>query len=292
MHGRLIHRNVLVHRSAERLTRAALIPSRLESRTPAIDLGRANQQIDVDARRVGDLQRSLRRLPLTQVPGLQIAANDLPYGCVGGDLYDLFPLNDGLIRSRWCMFLADASGHGPAAAAVAAMVQAILRAHPPHIKGSGDLLAHVNRQLCRKKISGFVTAFLGIYDPSTRELTYACAGHPPPLLKASGGVSRLDTVASCPLGIVEEEVWADATVRIQPGDTLLLYTDGITEARDPDNDMFSEERLQFALKKCGGSPAAVIECLENQVAAYRQGRPAQDDQTLMVIRGTDLMLAA
>jgi sigma-B regulation protein RsbU (phosphoserine phosphatase) len=202
-------------------------------------------------------------------------------------LYDFFPLDNPALPRRWCVFIGDASGHGLAAAMVMAMVQSILHAHPPHINGPADLLAHVNRHLCRKEIRGFVTAFLGIYEPSTRRLKYACAGHPPPLVRASvdGSVSRLDAVASCPLGIDADGTLAEAAVRIRPGDTLLLYTDGITEARDLSNEMFSEDRLQAALHECSKRPTSLIEHLESVVGAFRQGRSPMDDQTLVAISG-------
>ena len=290
MRSSVLHHPVRVPRSAERWTRAA--NSEPVNKNPRISrLNRLKSELDEyrnEARQLGALQRSLLPHPLPQIPGLEIAASFLPCGGAGGDLYDLFLLDEARASQRWCVFLADASGHGLAAAAVMAMVQAILRAHPPYIQGAGDLLAHVNRHLCRKKISGFVTAFVGIYHPSTRELKYACAGHPPPLFKTGRcGISRLDAVANCPLGIIEGEIWADATIHIQPGDVVLFYTDGITEARNASDDMFSEERLQLVLQEWLGHPATLIERIEKDVVAYRQGRTQGDDQTLVAISATD-----
>jgi sigma-B regulation protein RsbU (phosphoserine phosphatase) len=234
-----------------------------------------------------ELVRSLLPQPLPDIPGVEVAASCRPCGPAGGDSYDFFPLDDAALPGRWCIFVGDASGHGLAAAVVMSMVQSILHAHPPRINGPADLLAHVNRHLCRKRIRGFVTAFLGIYDPRSRQVTYSCAGHPPPLLRdsADGSVSRLDAVAGCPLGIEPSELFEEATVYIRRRDTILFYTDGITEARDVNDDMFSEERLRLALEERGYSAADLIERLESSVGEYRRGRSATDDETLVAVAG-------
>ena len=100
--------------------------------------------------------------------------------------------------SRWCVFIGDIEGHGLAAAMVMAIVQAVLHVHPSGIATPAGLLMYGNRQLCSSRISGLVTAFLGIYEPASRRLTYARAGHPPPLLRraADGSILALDAVAA------------------------------------------------------------------------------------------------
>jgi sigma-B regulation protein RsbU (phosphoserine phosphatase) len=267
--------------------RTSIIGSLLESKALATDLVLANRRIDADAAQVGELQRSLLPQPLPKIAGLAIAASYEPCGRAGGDLYDIFPLDDATPAQRWCLLIADASGHGLAAAVVIAMVQAILHAHPPQTAGPGALLAHVNRQLCRKEIGGFVTAFLGIYEPSTRKLEYASAGHPPPFVKraVTGHVSRLDAVGCCPLGVHHAEISEDATTVLGVGETLLLYTDGITETRCPTGEMFSDEGLQLELDRCHDSPAALIAHLERVIKAFREGHSTMDDQTMVAVTG-------
>jgi sigma-B regulation protein RsbU (phosphoserine phosphatase) len=261
-------------------------------RAAAATAGGALHHFETQARDVGDLQRSLLPQPLPSIPGLEIAASYDPCGLAGGDLYDVFPLDDATPPRRWCLVIADASGHGVAAAMVTAMVQSILHAHPPDVTSPGELLTHANRHLCRKGISGFVTAFLGVYEPSTRRLTYACAGHPPPLVKTciDHNVYRLDAVAaSIPLGIDENETMAEGATYILPVDMLLLYTDGITEARDRANELFSESRLERAVGQCTERlecPLRLVQRLESVIGAHRKGRPPTDDQTLLAIAGT------
>ena len=174
--------------------------------------------------------------PIPDIPGLRLAASYETFGQVGGDLYDFLPVtsDDGL----WCMFIGDASGHGPSAAVVAAMVQATLHACAAGSAGPADLLQTLNRRLCQKRIEGsFLTAFMGFYEPAGRRLRYASAGHPSPALLprlANHAARFLEAAGGPPLGIDDDASFDEATVGLPPGQTLLLYTDGISEARAPD----------------------------------------------------------
>jgi len=267
--------------------RVTLVGSLLASQALAEDLRKANERIDGDAKQVGELQRALLPDPLPRIPGLEIAVSYEPSGRAGGDWYDLFPLDgENAIDGRWCLFIGDASGHGLAAAVVMAIVQSILRVGPADVRGPADLLAYANRELCRKRIGGFVTAFLGIYEPKARRLTYASAGHPPPLLKTAADcrVSRLDRVASYPIGIEESETFREADVVMRPGDTLLFYTDGITEARQGHSEMFEIERLEKEFGDHDGSPSSLIQHLREAVNSFQQGQPPADDQTFLAAR--------
>jgi serine phosphatase RsbU (regulator of sigma subunit) len=101
------------------------------------------------------------------------------------------------------------------------MVQAALRVHPRHITGPADLLEHVNAHLCGRQIAGFVTALVGIYEPLSRQLARNTA---------DGAVARFDAVGRCPLGIDADQEFDEAVIAMRPGETVLLYTGGITEA--------------------------------------------------------------
>jgi sigma-B regulation protein RsbU (phosphoserine phosphatase) len=268
-----------VEKAMERLTLSTAL---LENQILADDLRRANKQIDKEARQVGELQRVLLPASVPQIAGLEIATSYEPTGRAGGDLYDLFELD----RGRWCIFIGDASGHGLAAAVVMAIVQAVLHAHPEAVAGPATLLTHANRQLCSKQIGGFFTAFLGVYQPASRRLTYASAGHPPPLLRraSDGSVAALDAVRSFPLGIDENETFDECTVELSQGDAVLLYTDGITEMRNSMSEMLAQDRLTRAFGDGGNGPDEVIERLRAAVRAHQQDEPATDDQTLVAAR--------
>lgn len=270
--------------------RTALAGAVLENQILAADLARANRQIDREALQVGELQRALLPASPPRIAGLEIAASYEPLGRAGGDLYDFFPLDerhdDQVDPGRWCVFIGDTAGHGLAAAVVIAIVQAVLHAHPARIARPASLLMHANRQLCRKRLDGFVTGFLGIYEPATRRLTYSNAGHPPPLLRRSSHdpIFVLDEVGSYPLGIDAAETFEEASVQLEPGDAILLYTDGITEARDPNNDQFDRNRLMCAFREAGDQPAGLIDRLRQAVRAHANGQAARDDQTLVAAR--------
>jgi phosphoserine phosphatase RsbU/P len=161
------------------------------------------------------------------------------------------------------LLIADASGHGPAAAVVTAMVHTILHAYPDQPCGSADVLKHINKHLAAKRIeSTFVTSFMGIYEPASRSLTYSRAGHDPPLLKTKGGsVQRLDDIGSIPLGIIGDVEYEQRTITLEPNQTLVLYTDGITEARSPDGAMFGVSGMERALAACTGEADCVVQSI-------------------------------
>jgi sigma-B regulation protein RsbU (phosphoserine phosphatase) len=274
--------------------RAAMVGALLENQILAGELARAHQQIDRDARQVGELQRALLPASLPRIAGLEIAASYEPLGRAGGDLYDFFPLDERqddrvdtlTAPNRWCVFIGDIEGHGLAAAMVMAIVQAVLHVHPTGIGTPAGLLMYGNRQLCGSGISGLVTAFLGILEPASRRLTYASAGHPPPLLRraADGAISALDGVGSYPLGIDESETFQEASVQLERGDTLLLYTDGITEAQGTAVDLFGIDRLTRVFQDEGDRPVELVDRLRAAVRSHEHGQTARDDQTLVAAR--------
>jgi len=137
-----------------------------------------------------------------------------------------------------------------------------------------------------KHLSGFFTAFLGIYDPVSRRLTYANAGHPPPLLRRAKdhSVTALDAVLSYPLGIDATESFHEATIELKQYDSLLLYTDGITEVRNAAGEFLSQARLMQVQSSGGNTPSELIQRLRAAVHAHQQGRAAPDDQTLVAVR--------
>jgi sigma-B regulation protein RsbU (phosphoserine phosphatase) len=269
----------------ESVTRATLIGSLLGSLHVSRELVNANAHIDAELERMARIQRALLPEPIPQIPGVQLAASYETFGQVGGDLYDFLPLKED--ASRWCIFLGDASGHGPSAAVVAAMVQATLHDCAVDSAGPAELFGALNQRLCRKRIEGsFVTALLGFYEPSARRLCYASAGHPAPLhLSSGGGRTRyLDMAGGLPLGIEETAVFDEKTIELAPRETLLLYTDGITEARSSRRDMFGEEGLERALAGYGGGAQGMIDQLRKTLTAHQQGTRPNDDQTMVALQ--------
>jgi sigma-B regulation protein RsbU (phosphoserine phosphatase) len=273
----------------EILERTTLASALLENQSLAGELARANELIVADAQRVGEIQRSLLPAALPRIAGLEIAASYQPCDRAGGDVYDFFPLSpsdasDLRPQPPWSVFIGDASGHGLAAAVVTAIVQAVLRASPARIQGPASLLKYANEQLCARPLGGYFTAFLGIYEPTTRQLSYSNAGHPPPLLRRASHQSLLPLkdARSYPLGIDPAESFEQTTVQLERGDTLLLYTDGITEAIDAEKNVFGDEGLLRAMVKGPGArPAELVDRIRAAIAAHARRTPPIDDQTLV-----------
>jgi sigma-B regulation protein RsbU (phosphoserine phosphatase) len=253
----------------------------------------ANLQIAREIEQIARIQRTLLPAQLPEIPGLAIAAHYETFDRAGGDLYDFARLEgDPTTRDddRWAILIADASGHGPAAATVCAIVHAILHAYPKEPSNPAELLGHLNRQLCNKQIeSSFVTAFLTFYQPSTRELTFARAGHNPPLLISGPGehgrsvVRLLDEARGLPLGIEGDAPFNEGRLILAPGQMLVLYTDGITEAKNSAGDFLGIEGVERALARCRGGAGEAVRCLTEAVQSHLGPEKANDDQTILVL---------
>ena len=132
-----------------------------------------------------------------------------------------------------------------------------------------------------------MTAFLAIYDPPARRLTYARAGHNPPLLKnpgVEGSVHRLDAVGGIPLGVSDHVKYDERTIELKSGQTVVLYTDGISEARGPDGTMFGVEGIERALAECTGDPDCVVQSISDPLHRHAGTVRPSDDQTILALR--------
>jgi sigma-B regulation protein RsbU (phosphoserine phosphatase) len=249
------------------------------------ELQQAYRALDRELKVVGEIQRSLLPAQLPEIPTMDLAAYYQPSQRAGGDYYDFFPLPGG----KWGIFLADVSGHGTPAAVLMAITHCIAHTHPGPPIPPGKVLDYLNHHLATRYLSQngqFVTAFYGIYAPAERSLTYACAGHNPPRLKRcrDGTLLALDRVNGLPLGIGTERTYAEHVQRLQAGDQIVFYTDGITEADDPSGMLFGTERLDQVLENCALEASALLDTVLRSVEDFTRGRPAHDDRTLIVAR--------
>lgn len=257
-------------------------------------LSEALAALDRELQVVGEIQRSLLPAELPAIPGFDVAARYETSARAGGDYYDFFPLPDG----RWGVFIADVSGHGTPAAVLMAITHAIAHAEPGSHTPPGALLAYLNRQLERSytRVGGFVTAWYGVLDPRKRTLTYSSAGHNPPrLARACEGefceVESIDAASSIPLGIDHATRYTLGEVRVEAGDMLVIYTDGITEAMhvaSPGSapDLYGVERLDRVL--AGSVGISAMHCVERiwkDMTDFTRETPPSDDRTLIVMKG-------
>jgi sigma-B regulation protein RsbU (phosphoserine phosphatase) len=255
-------------------------------------LREATDWIQHEVDHIAAIQRSLLPQTMPKIPGLTAAAWYDAYDRAGGDYYDIIPLTVGLDGQHleqhqpWGIMIADASGHGPGAAVIVAMLHAILHAREPHTSSPGKLLEHLNQRLFARRLgSEFVTVFFGHYAPDTRELIYASAGHNPALLRSKDGrVTALDQAGGLPLGVDAEFTSDQARVTLSPGDTLLLYTDGISEAAAPDGSQFGTEKIEAVFAGAAGPPERVIEAISSAVRRHEAGGRPRDDRTMVVLQ--------
>jgi sigma-B regulation protein RsbU (phosphoserine phosphatase) len=244
----------------------------------------AYRLVDQELKVVANIQRSLLPKNFPAIRGIQFAAHYQTSRRAGGDYYDFFPLPDG----KWGILIADVSGHGTPAAVLMAVTHSIAHTHPGPPTPPAHMLAYLNEQLCRcytGEGDTFVTAFYGIYDPATRELAYASAGHNPPRVRSgtTGTVEVLAGGGGLPLGIAREQTFQDATHTLVRGDRVLFYTDGVTEAENAAGEMFGTARLDAVL--LAGGRCAAQNCLDDilrSLDAFTASAPAIDDRTLLV----------
>jgi sigma-B regulation protein RsbU (phosphoserine phosphatase) len=245
----------------------------------------AYEAVDRELITVANIQRSLLPAKLPAIPTLGLAAHYQTSRRAGGDYYDFFPLPDG----QWGILIADVSGHGTPAAVIMAVTHAIAHTYPGPATPPGQLLGHVNRTLSKRytgETGAFVTAFYGIYDPARRSITYASAGHPPPRLKrcTDGTLAHLDGVQRLPLGIMDQEDYPEGTMQLVPGDQIVFYTDGITEATNPAGAMFGLGRLDAVLANCAVGAGDLLNEVLAAVDRFTDGKPADDDRTVLVVK--------
>jgi sigma-B regulation protein RsbU (phosphoserine phosphatase) len=182
--------------------------------------------------------------------------------------------------------MADVVDKGLGAALLMALTRTLVRTYAPSYPRNPELLLEVtNRRILEDINTGqFVTFFYGVLDPNTGELIYANAGHPPPCLFSPGKEPAEIPGSGRPLGIAEDSSWQAGSVTIQPDNLLLLYTDGLYDARNPNGEFFGTNRLQAVVQDQLGEPArAVQETLLANIFSFAGAEPQVDDMALMVI---------
>ena len=220
---------------------------------------------------------------LPQLPGYDFGAQIIPMSSVGGDFYDFIPLDDNLLG----IAVGDVSGHGVPAALLMALTVTLLRAEACHDCAPREVLRGVNRQLLNLNKEGiFVTVLYGVLDGATGKFTYARAGHELPLFcSASGELTVPELAPGRVLGLFEDPLLTEHTMNLAQGGTLLLYTDGVVEARDRQVEMFGEERLGQAV--CANrtvSAQAVCDRVLEWVAAHCGALAQHDDVTVVSVQ--------
>ena len=214
---------------------------------------------------------------------LDIAASMNAAKDVGGDFYDFFRIDEDHIG----FVIADVSGKGVPAAIFMAVSRTLIRATGIRGVSPAECINYSNTLLEKESVNNmFVTVFYGIYNIKTGEVKYTNAGHNPPyVLKANGSLEKLPVSGNMAIGIFDDFEYTETTCQLAQGDTLLLYTDGVTEAINPQEEEFTETRLEQTLKKVAGQTCQqVIDTIKADVKTFANGAEQSDDITLLAIK--------
>lgn len=230
------------------------------------------------------IQESLVPRSFPQHERLSVFGTMIPAAQVGGDLFDCFMLDD----HRLAFTIGDVSGKGIAAALFMAVSRTVLRVAASKGLSPQACLTEAHQFLYgeRRATSHFVTCFYGILDLTTGQLEYSRAGHNPPYLIRGNEVQSLDAASGLPLGMLRKVNYDTATVQLAPGDTLLLFTDGITEAMNPRQEEYGEERLVQMLSARASSLSVeeLVRLVTQEAIAFAESAPASDDMTVLGVR--------
>lgn len=231
--------------------------------------------LDREAAEARHIQQALLPKLSPYIPGFTVTGCSIPAGAVGGDWFDFIPLEDG----RWGIVLADVSGKGMAAALLMSATRGMLRSLAEACCTPSEVMSKLNRLLVNDLPSGkFVTLIYGIFDPQAARLTFANAGHLPPLLLSDAGAMFVETQDGLPLGLGCGS-FSETTIQLTPGARVVFYSDGITEATSPAGEEYGNDALQRHLHQEHGS----LESLLESVRKFANGRGLNDDATVVMI---------
>jgi sigma-B regulation protein RsbU (phosphoserine phosphatase) len=248
------------------------------------EMARKNAELQIAA----EIQRNFLPETIPKTTGFDVAAISIPAKEVGGDFFDVMPLEViPMSNSRTGVMIADVSGKGVPAALFMALSRIVVRVTAMWFKQPSEVISFANPIIANNSKTGmFVTLFYGIIDNETRTLTYVNAGHNPPLVrrKKTGEIEEL-SLTGVAVGALEDAEYSQEVIGLHPGDVIVLYTDGITEAVNDREEMFDLPRLMEIIQKSGDlSSQEIVDEIIRAVTAFSGTQPQFDDITLMVVR--------
>lgn len=229
------------------------------------------------------IQRSFIPKKSPELTCFEVAAVTIPAMEVGGDFYDFISLQEG----KCGVVVADVSGKSISAALFMALSRTIIRASAAHQLDVSEVLRSANNMIVSDATAGmFVTLLYGVLDDENRALTYANAGHPPPLLfRASDCRYEVGSAIGIALGAMEGAEYKESTIRFSPGDVAVFYTDGVSEAMNPKGEMYGLQRLTGMINgSCQLSAEKIMSRILNDISDFSQDREQNDDLTLVVLK--------
>lgn len=261
----------------------ARVETHLSLRRLQRNLQEANQRMELELALAARVQASFMHADAPDIPGWPIAMSLLPAKLTSGDFYDTMRLPNGMLG----LLVADVVDKGVGAALYMAMSSTLLRTYTAeHPDQPAVVFQAANERLLEYATADqFVTAFLGMLDTRTGELIYSNAGHDPPVLfsRAQPNEAQLLRNTGLPLGMLADGTWQQKRVCLDPGDALILYTDGITEAEDGQSFYGLPRLKEVALQNWGGSAQRMHDAILEDVRQFTRGTAQSDDIALMVV---------
>jgi sigma-B regulation protein RsbU (phosphoserine phosphatase) len=229
------------------------------------------------------VQRALLPQRIPNIRGVELAAFSRPSEIIGGDYFDFFQFRDGTHG----LVIADVSGHGVSAGMLMSSLQTAIRTMAPEADSPTEILERINRFYIHNiHFTTFVTVFMAQFDPATLTLTYINAGHNPPAVRRSGNSSIAWLKPTAPaIGLAEEFHPRMETIGFSRGDSLLLYTDGVTEVLNISNEQFGQERLAELVNQHADRPAPdLLQAVRQALNAFGGNQPLMDDVTMVALK--------
>lgn len=239
------------------------------------------QKQDNEMRIAAGVQRALLPDTMPELDGYEFFASYEAAQAVGGDYYDIFPIKSGKV----CLAFGDVAGKGVPASLVMSRMSSVVRSTFNHLDDAADAVIEINNHMCDKSVEGrFVTFVATLLDPSTHAVQFVNAGHMSPMIRrADGTVEELeDDAAGVPIGVMEDFPYQQVSRTVEAGDTVVIYTDGVSEAMDPESELYGLERLRDFISRTPGTASELGTAIREDVRRHAQGRPQNDDITLMV----------
>ncbi|MEZ5400594.1 MAG: SpoIIE family protein phosphatase [Bryobacteraceae bacterium] len=246
------------------------------------EVEQAERFLKKELEQAAEIQRNLLPKQAPAVDGLELAGISVACRSVGGDYFDYMPLSDG----RIAIMCGDVAGKGMSAALLMSSLQARVQVLCEESRDMAELMTRINRSVASTCPGNrFITFFMCIYDPASGDLAYSNAGHNPPyLMRSAGAIETLETGGPV-LGILRNFPYQSAGARLDPGDLLVMFSDGVTEARSAEDEEYGEERLLGELGALRTSPAAdVVREVFQSVERFMGDEPAGDDITVVAAR--------
>lgn len=260
---------------------APQIASSVENARLYEELNQREQRMEQDLKAARKLQSVLLPRHAPEIAGLETAIRARAARDVTGDVYDFFDRGDG----KSVLAFGDVSGKGAAAALYGALVSGLLRILAPQLHGPAELLRSLNDVLLERKVDAqYATLLILVWDSATRTLTMSNAGSEPPIICRNGELTK-PRVEGVPIGLLEDRDYEEVVYTAEPGDVLLLYSDGIEDQLNAMGEEFGRGRISRAVQKnCALPPRKLVDALFQELDQYMAGTPITDDQTLIALR--------